>query len=135
MVLRGEGVTPFRRKWHNSTSLPSEGYKSIHFLKCLEIFFRENVSFVSVSSVALDWLYWHSCPTAVMTHWSALKIYLLLQLWDYVSNLVHGVLNGIELELVHNFFISSSNAEILLVKVQYAVVELQPEISQQWSKI
>ena len=40
----------------------------------------------------------------------------------YVSNLVHAVLNGIELELVYNFFIPSSIAEILWATVQNADV-------------
>ena len=45
---------------------------------------------------------------------------------------VDGVLNGVELELVHNFFISCSIAEISSwAEVQYADVELQPKISQQ----
>ena len=38
----------------------------------------------------------------------------------YLSNLVHGVLNGVELELVYNFFISCSIAEISWAKVHYA---------------
>ena len=39
----------------------------------------------------------------------------------YVSNLVHGVLNGVELEHVRNFFIFCSIAEISChAKVQYA---------------
>ena len=53
----------------------------------------------------------------------------------YVSNLVHGVLNGIELELVFNLFISCSIAEISLVEIHHQHIELQPTISQQQSKI
>ena len=40
----------------------------------------------------------------------------------YVSSLVHGFLNGVELELVYNFFI----AEISWVKGQHAGVGFQP---------
>ena len=47
----------------------------------------------------------------------------------YVSNLVLGILNGVELELVYNFFMSCSIAELSWAKVQYADVGLQPEIS------
>ena len=54
---------------------------------------------------------------------------------SHVSNLVHGVLNGVELDFAYNFFTSCSVAEISWAKVQYADVGLQPEISQQWSKI
>ena len=37
----------------------------------------------------------------------------------FVSNLVHGVLNGVELELVYNFFIACSIAGISQVEVQH----------------
>ena len=40
-----------------------------------------------------------------------------------------------ELELVYNFLISRSSSNISLAKVQYADLGLQPEISQEWSKI
>ena len=52
----------------------------------------------------------------------------------YASDWVHGVLNGIELEFVQNFFISCSSSEISWAKVQYADVGLQPEMSQEWIK-
>ena len=41
-----------------------------------------------------------------------------------VSNLVCGVLNGVELKLVYSFFISSSIAEISQVEVQHRHVGL-----------
>ena len=53
----------------------------------------------------------------------------------YVSNLVPGILNSIELDLVYNFFISCSIGEISWAKVQYADVGHQPEIFQQWIKM
>ena len=43
----------------------------------------------------------------------------------YVSSLVHGVLTGVELELVYNFFLSCSIAEVSWAEAQYAVVGLQ----------
>ena len=39
----------------------------------------------------------------------------------FVSNLVHGVLNGVELELVYNFFITCSIAENLRLKSNIAL--------------
>ena len=43
---------------------------------------------------------------------------------SYVSNLIHGVLNGVELELVY-FVISYSIIKISWAKVHYANVGLQ----------
>ena len=37
----------------------------------------------------------------------------------YFSNLIHGVLNDVKLELVYNFFISCSIAEISQVEMQH----------------
>ena len=52
----------------------------------------------------------------------------------YVSNLVHGVLNGIEFEVIFNFFISYSFAEISQVEVQHQHIGHQPMISQKRSR-
>ena len=38
----------------------------------------------------------------------------------FVANLVHGILNGVELDLVCNFFISCSSSQISWAEVQYA---------------
>ena len=65
--------------------------------------------------------YRRSCPSVIATHQSSLKIYLL-HLSDYVSEMVHEVLNGVELELVYNFLISCSIVEIW-TKVQHADVD------------
>ena len=53
----------------------------------------------------------------------------------YVSNLFRGVQNGIEFELVYNFFISCSIAEIPQFEVQHRHIGLWHMISQQSSKI
>ena len=53
----------------------------------------------------------------------------------YISNLVHGVLIGVELELVYIFFISRSLAEISWAKVQYADVGLQHRHKRSYRRI
>ena len=61
----------------------------------------------------------------VATHQSSLKMYLLPHLYDYVSNLVLGVLNGIELELAYNFpTISCSIPEICQAEVYHQHIGL-----------
>ena len=72
------------------------------------------------------------CPRLGATHQSSLKMYLILCLSDYASNLAHMVLNAVELELVYNFSIfSCSSSKISWTKVQFANVGIQPEISQE----
>ena len=41
----------------------------------------------------------------------------------YVSDLVHGVLNGVELELIYNFVISRSIVEISEIEVQHGHID------------
>ena len=42
----------------------------------------------------------------------------------YFSNLIHGVLNDVELELVYYFFISCSIAEISQVEMQHLLHDI-----------
>ena len=73
-------------------------------------FLSKNVNFMSVGSVALI-LSELSCPRVVATHLSSLHYLHFTSLSSpismglYVSNLIHGVLNDVELELVFNLFI------------------------------
>ena len=88
-----------------TSNYTSEVGKIIHFLKALRIFFLKVSIFMSVGlmDLILSALMSQSCrDTPVFTK----NVSPPTSMGLYVSNLAHGVLNGVELELVHNFFYS-----------------------------
>ena len=97
-------------------------------LKGLQIFFLKML--ISFQQVLWFWFYWRSCPGVVPTHHLSPTSMGL-----YVSNLVDGVLNIVELELIYNFFISCSIAQISQVEVYWTSAQSGIKNIQVTSKI